>query len=220
MSMKEEWNVLVSRQMKTVGITIVKLAERMGVSKSTIGHWLKKERNPNLEDIAKMLYLVGIDSVTLYSDGLVSLKESYSLSKIEGVEVKWIMPLGFNQESDHCPLQAVSEKQYVDFRSTDPTAYAVQVKGDGLKPRIDNSEYLIVEPNHRKVQLYDEVLVTLHNGDSFVRIFVAAPTEPDEPYAFIDLNKGFASKEEAYTDEQIKSIHYIAGIVKKNRLVK
>ncbi|HDL3294366.1 TPA: helix-turn-helix transcriptional regulator, partial [Mannheimia haemolytica] len=65
--MKEKWNDIVKRRIKELDIHRTVFAERVGVSSSGLGSWLNESRVPNLDQIAKMLYLVGIDSVTLHS---------------------------------------------------------------------------------------------------------------------------------------------------------
>lgn len=213
--MKEKWNDVIERQRRKLKITIVQLAERMAVSKSTIDSWLKGTRNPNLEDIAKMFYLVGIDSVTLYSDGLVSLKEIHARTQIEGIAVTEILS---EDEKGQLVGTEIDDKQFLDFRSNEPTAYAVQIKSQALMPRIKPNEYLVLE-RFRKLQTYDEVLVKLKTGEYFIKMFIAPPPEPGEPYALADLNKWLTSSDEPFYTEDIASIDFIAGIVKKNRLI-
>ncbi|WP_105901406.1 LexA family protein [Vibrio gangliei] len=69
--MKINWNDLVKSKMKEAGITQNQLAEKMGRSQSAIAHWLNKNREPSIEDIAEMMRCVGLESITLTSDGMI-----------------------------------------------------------------------------------------------------------------------------------------------------
>nr|WP_325077529.1 LexA family transcriptional regulator [Vibrio algicola] len=65
------WNDLVKSKMKQVGITQNTLAEKMGMSQSAIAHWLNRNREPSIENIAEIMAIVGLESMTLTSDGMI-----------------------------------------------------------------------------------------------------------------------------------------------------
>ncbi|WP_153449026.1 LexA family protein [Vibrio algicola] len=69
--MKMNWNDLVKSKMKQVGITQNTLAEKMGMSQSAIAHWLNRNREPSIENIAEIMAIVGLESMTLTSDGMI-----------------------------------------------------------------------------------------------------------------------------------------------------
>ncbi len=69
--MKMNWNDLVKARMKEVGITQNALAEMMGVSQSAIAHWLSKNREPSIENVAAIMKCVGLTHMTLDSDGFI-----------------------------------------------------------------------------------------------------------------------------------------------------
>lgn len=72
------WNDLVKSRMKDAGITQSILAERMDKSQSAIAHWLGGNRKPSIEEIATMMKIVGLNRMTLNSDGYVEPSESSS----------------------------------------------------------------------------------------------------------------------------------------------
>lgn len=219
--MKEEWNVLVSRQMKALGITIVVFAERMGVSKSTIGHWLNKERNPNLDQIAKMLYLVGIDSVTLHtSECLMSIKDSHKLNKIEGVPITGTLSFGYPEMGnavEQAKLVANEKKQFIDFRAESPRASAIQIRGTALSPRIRRDEFIIVSETSG-ISETDEVLIKLIDKDEYlIKRVVELPKKADEPVIFADINNDM--RRIAFPEKSIKMLK-IEGFAKGSRVIK
>lgn len=85
--MKLNWNDLVKSRMKETGITQAVLAERMDKSQSAIAHWLGGNRKPSIEEIATMMKIVGLDHMTLNSDGLIEYPVD-ELSNVTRVEVQ------------------------------------------------------------------------------------------------------------------------------------
>lgn len=83
--MKMNWNDLVKARMKDAGITQAGLAERMDKSQSAIAHWLGGNRKPSIEEIAAMMKIVGLNHMTLNSDGLVEYPDQgwANVSKID-----------------------------------------------------------------------------------------------------------------------------------------
>ena len=69
--MKMNWTDLVKARMKDTGITQAVLAERMDKSQSAIAHWLGGNRKPSIEEIASIMKIVGVDHMTLNSEGLI-----------------------------------------------------------------------------------------------------------------------------------------------------
>ncbi|NAW60520.1 helix-turn-helix domain-containing protein [Vibrio sp. V31_P5A7T61] len=83
--MKMNWTDLVKARIKEVGITQEKLAELVEVTPGGMGHWLNKRREPSLEQIAKILKALKLDSLTLHSDGTLEYPDQViaNVSKVE-----------------------------------------------------------------------------------------------------------------------------------------
>ena len=45
----DKWITLVRDRMEELGLTQEQLAERVGVSQGSVGHWVNKRRQPKLE---------------------------------------------------------------------------------------------------------------------------------------------------------------------------
>lgn len=95
--------------------------------------------------------------------------------------------------------------------STDPNAYALQVTGSSMHPRIKHREYVVIEPN----QPYapgDEVLVRTTQGRSMIKEFSYFR---DGMYRFDSVNP---SEPPIFLEpEDIEFIHFMGGIVKSSR---
>lgn len=219
--MKEEWNVLVSRQMKALGITIVVFAERMGVSKSTIGHWLNKERNPNLDQIAKMLYLVGIDSVSLHTaECLMSVKDSYKLNKIEGVPVAGSLAFGFPEMGnavEKTTLTPAEQKQFIDFRAASPRSEAYQILGTALSPRIRRNEFIVIDPDRKPLETEEVLVYFKATKEYMIKRLVELSKNEGEPIFLADLNQDMLR---VAVEENAVTMYRIEGFAKENKVIR
>lgn len=60
---------------------------------------------------------------------------------------------------------------WVDVLSTDPNAYALRCRGDSMRPRIRDGEYIVAEPN-REVAPGDQVVVKARDGRVMVKTYL------------------------------------------------
>jgi len=71
----DRWIALVRQRMETLGLTQEQLAERVGVSQGSVGHWVNKRRQPKIESMNRTFVELGIPhynvSLELRIDGLV-----------------------------------------------------------------------------------------------------------------------------------------------------
>lgn len=219
--MKEKWNDIVKRRIKELGIHRTVFAERVNSSSSGLGSWLNETRVPNLDQIAKMLYLVGVDSVTLHtSECLMSVKDSYKINKIEGVPVKGSLAFGFPEMGnavEKATLKTAEQKQFIDFRAASPRSEAYQILGTALSPRIRRNEFVVIDPNKKPLET-DEVLVYFKETEEYAikRVVELAKKEGD-PIFLADLNQDMlrmAVEEDAIT------MYRIEGFAKESKVIR
>ncbi|MGP2733852.1 helix-turn-helix domain-containing protein [Serratia bockelmannii] len=72
-----KWSELVREHMKSQGVTREKIGNALGKTPGAIGHWLNGRRKPSLEEIAAILKFLGIQSVTLNSDGSLTHETNF-----------------------------------------------------------------------------------------------------------------------------------------------
>ncbi len=100
---------------------------------------------------------------------------------------------------------------YVDFYSSDNSAYALRCRGDSMAPRIKDGEFVVIEP-HAEPRPGDEVMVRAEDGRVmikellYVRDGVAHLASVNETHGRI-----------AIPQEQIAAMHPVVGIVKRVR---
>ena len=100
---------------------------------------------------------------------------------------------------------------FVRYPSRDPNVYALRVKGDSMRPRIKPGEFIVVEPA-AATPAGEEVLVTTEDGRSMVKIL--GPRRD----GMVELQSINEDHRPITLDEtQIKTMHFVAAIVKASR---
>lgn len=131
-----------------------------------------------------------------------------ALGQIPVVGKAMLGPDGYFEEMSYPPGHGDG---FLLISSTDPNAYALQVTGNSMHPRIKHREYVVIEPNQPYVS-GDEVLVRTVHGKSMIKEFSYFR---DGMYRFDSVNP--AEPPIFLEPEEIVLIHYMGGIVKSSR---
>jgi phage repressor protein C with HTH and peptisase S24 domain len=98
---------------------------------------------------------------------------------------------------------------FVSFPTRDRESYALRCRGDSMKPRIKDGEFVIVEPNHTPSP-GDEVLVKAKDGRIMVKELLF---ERDGNIHLLSVNE--AHGKVVIPREDIDHMHYVAAIMKR-----
>ncbi|MDR1708597.1 MAG: phage repressor protein [Candidatus Accumulibacter sp.] len=98
---------------------------------------------------------------------------------------------------------------FIDFPTRDRNAYAVLCRGDSIKPRIKDGEFVIVEPSHEPLP-GDEVLVKSTNGRVMVKEFLF---ERDGKLHLLSVNEEHGRTTIPLPELEYR--HYVVAIVKR-----
>ena len=101
---------------------------------------------------------------------------------------------------------------WVDVPTSDPTVYALRVKGDALAPAIRNGWIIWCEPRHELVP-GEYVLVTQKSGEKMIKELLYA--NADE-VSLMSVSGAFSRITVPQSD--IASIHYVGGIVPPSQI--
>lgn len=205
---KMKWYELAEQRRKVLGLSQTELADEFDVTQATVGNWLNNRREPGIDLIAKILDRLGVREVVLYPDGTVSQDESI-LSK-PTIKLKGTIEFRSQPMGELKP----SSEEYLHYYSNDFKAYAMQVDGSFLEPRIVSGEIIVVEPSV-ECQNYDEVLINKKDGGYLICLLLVGRNNDNR---YLNPNTMQEYKDLVITEDD--EMHYIAGIVKKNRLVK
>lgn len=219
--MKEKWNDLVKRRIKELDIHRTVFAERVGVSSSGLGSWLNETRVPNLDQIAKMLYLVGIDSVSLHtSECLMSVKDSYKLNKIEGVPVAGSLAFGFPEMGnavEKTTLTPAEQKQFIDFRAASPRSEAYQILGTALSPRIRRNEFIVIDPDRKPLETEEVLVYFKATKEYMIKRLVELSKNEGDPIFLADLNQDMLR---VAVEENAVTMYRIEGFAKESKVIR
>ncbi|SAK65738.1 putative phage repressor [Caballeronia pedi] len=97
---------------------------------------------------------------------------------------------------------------FVDVPTKDKDAYALRCKGDSMRPRIKDGEFVVIEPNH-EIEPGDEVLVKSKDGRVMVKEFLYKRAGRCH---LASVNETHGSL--AFADDEIEKMHYVGWIAK------
>ncbi|MGX8939472.1 helix-turn-helix domain-containing protein [Symbiopectobacterium sp. Eva_TO] len=72
-----KWHEIAKARMKALRITQDELAERLGVTKGGISHWLNGRREPRIEDFCKIMAILGLNKLMLNNDGSLLVDQDF-----------------------------------------------------------------------------------------------------------------------------------------------
>lgn len=98
---------------------------------------------------------------------------------------------------------------YINYPTRDRNAYALRCKGDSMKPRIKDGEFVIIEPNSEPLP-GDEILLKTRDGRVMVKTLLY---KRDGKVHVMSVNE--AHPPQAFDIADIDKIHPVAAIVKK-----
>lgn len=211
------------------GLTKKDFADRHDLDASYLSQILSGHRNLGERAAATMEKKIGVPAGTLVSPNIGEVSETkaaYAVLAINSnttgeerpvgvgtVPVVGKAMLGANGFFDAIDYPVGHGDGVLLINSTDPNAYALQVIGQSMHPRIKHREFVVIEPNHQYVP-GDEVLVRTQNGQSMVKEFSYLregtyrfdSVNPSEPPVFLEV-------------EEVEFIHFVGGIVKSSRFM-
>ena len=97
---------------------------------------------------------------------------------------------------------------FVDVPTKDKDAYALRCKGDSMRPRIKDGEFVVIEPNHTIVP-GDEVLVKSRDGRVMVKEFLYIR---GGRHHFGSVNESHGNI--AFSEDEMEKMHYVGWIAK------
>jgi SOS-response transcriptional repressor LexA len=167
---------------------------------------------------AAIAYTKGFDcSLNDISPRLALLFESVNFVQSEGVMPAKKLPvvgtaqLGDNGFFVELEYPVGYGDGYVEHSTTDKDAYALQCKGDSMRPRIKPNEYVIIEPN-AKVNNGDEVLVKCTKGRVMVKELLYIR---DGEVHLGSVNESFAKI--TIPLSEVDTMQYVGAIVKSSK---
>lgn len=102
---------------------------------------------------------------------------------------------------------------YIEWPTQDPDAYAIRCRGDSMRPRLKNNEFVIIEPNTAP-QPGDEVLIRARDGRVMVKELVSVR---DNVVRLLSVNETYGAISIAL--DQIEVMHFVGGLARRSKWV-
>lgn len=197
------------------------LAEQLNISDQAISKWKSSGMlsRGNLMQVCKLLDVEAGWLMNGWGPGPLARERIARLSRVEdpalaSYRAGFIPVVGTAQLGDdgywaEFEAPAGHGDGYVTFSSRDRNAYAVRCRGDSMKPRIKNGEFVIVEPN-REAAPGDEVLVKDTRGRVMVKEFLY---KRDGAAHLLSVNE--AHGKIIIPLPEIELMHPVAGIARR-----
>jgi phage repressor protein C with HTH and peptisase S24 domain len=192
--------------LKRSGLTKAELARRMETSPQAVGAWFKTGHisKPMLAKFAKV---TGADVSWLMSDDVEEPRATYTAGGLRDVPV-----IGFAIANpiedgyfDDMGFPPGAGEGYIPWRTTDPNAYALRVRGDSMQPRIRPGELVVVEPS-KAVMPGNDVVVRTRDGRKMVKQLLY---QRGGAVTLGSINQ--SHKQLTISVEEIESMHFIAA---------
>lgn len=219
--MKDDMKRLLQAANDLKGIkTSAELGRALGESDQTMKNW--KDRGvPNAKLLAVSAF-IGCDPVWLKTgegespsrDFSSNVEEAPSLRKFKDVPVVGAVQGGDNGFFTELDYPTGHGDGRITYPAKEANSYALRVRGDSMRPRIKNGEFIVIEPDH-VAQPGDDVVVCFKDGRKMVKELLY--TRDDEiTLGSINLDHPNIT----VTMDQVEKIHYVAAIIPRGAFYK
>ena len=121
------WEERVKSRMKELGLTQEMLAQKMGITRGAVTHYLAGRRVPPLKQFHKLAAVLKVDPVWLQY-GVANITKNE-----KSIKEKKLIPLLSWQQAAKYPLPKNEIKEFVPHFYTDQSHwYALRIKGDAM----------------------------------------------------------------------------------------
>ncbi len=133
------------------------LAEKLGVSKSTVGNWESSNSMPDLEGLTDVARTLGVSVSDLFKVDLDADSFSGFIEVPLYGSIAAGTPIEMVPVDETHPVPDVIHERY-------PNAFLLKVKGESMNRIIPNGSYVLVDPKQRDVIVSGQPYVVCVNG--------------------------------------------------------
>lgn len=217
--MREEFGDRLTRLREAAGLSRQQLADAVGVSRSAIA-LLENGQSKSMEseNLLKAAEALGVHPNDLqFGDEKRVSEPTVRFARAPGAFVRNIPVIGFAIANpvedgffDDMGFPPGGGDAYLPWRTKDPNAYALRVRGDSMQPRIRPGQLVVIEPG-AAVHNLDDVVVCLKNGRKMVKQLL---NRRAGEVTLGSINQ--AHQQTTVALEEVESIQFVAAIVSRN----
>jgi transcriptional regulator with XRE-family HTH domain len=170
MNIDEHLGAMIRGLRKQRGWTLEKLAADIDTDSGNLSRIERGLQSAPTATLARLAKAFGVSTARLFSTELHA-DESKQVYEVE--RPVFPVPVVGTAQPD---AEGIFELSYpgqrdgqVLYGTRDTNAYALRVKGDGLRPRIKPREFVIIEPS-AQISTGDEVLIKMKDGSSMLKV--------------------------------------------------
>lgn len=193
---------------KAKGMTLEQVASAAGSDPTNISRLergLQGYTDDSLRAVAKAL---GVSIIELFIEGELHDQQKGGVPQFKEVPVVSAV-LSDEGGQLHAAANPEAHRRSIAFPARHASAYSLQVRGDGLRPRIKSGEFIVVEPEIEAAN-GDDVILTLKDGRRFLLQLLY---QRGGEVAFGSVNESGHTL--THHEDEIEAIHFVAGIVQR-----
>lgn len=186
------------------------LAEQLGISDQAISKW-KRSGQISRDNAIALCQLLDVNPIWLLEGLGIGPNDLGSNTRDSGagrVAVVGTAQLGDDGYWAELEYPVGHGDGLIRFHSSDASAYAVRCRGQSMKPRIKDGEFVVLEPAHQ-ISAGDEVLVRDQKGRVMVKEWLYTR---DGLVHLLSVNE--AHGKITIPLAEVVIMHYVAGIAK------
>lgn len=136
-----KWSDVAKDRMRTLGITQEGLAERLGVTKGAVSHWLNGRREPSIDLISQIMQALDLQEITFMADGYVKQADqlagdnfnfhSYHKASKEYPLISWVSAGQWAEALEPYKLSEIEEWPETTVHASEG-AFWLTVRGDSM----------------------------------------------------------------------------------------
>lgn len=160
------WSTRIRDRMKTLGLTQEMLANKMGITRGAVAHYLAARRIPPLGQFKKLAAILKTDPAWLhYGTNVEKISPSKARDEKRELTKKPIPILSWEQVADFVDASKTNDeiKEFVPYFFTEqPRWYALRIKGDAMVGNhicFREGDFIIVDPD--KMPTHGNFIVSL-----------------------------------------------------------
>lgn len=220
----------ISEKMKKLELTQEALANKVGISQTMISKLLRGESKSS-KHLVKVAQALGVTAEWLEFGTTYPMASSHSPELDPLMLAEADSDYGMIERKREIPVVGTTQggpdrhwedlgfppgwgTEYAVIECDDPHAYILRVEGDSMSPRINEGDYVLVEPS-TLAQPGDIIVTRLQSGEVMLKYFRA---DYGEEVALESHNHGFTLRTVPKAD--IVFIHSISGILFRRKIKK
>lgn len=201
---------------RKLGLSQVSIAEDLGKSQSAIAHWLNGKLPLNAKAVAAFARILQVKAADISPSIAREFTEQAatisSAMTAEDYARRVMVVESVNTDENGAITSSVGLDGWLTIDDGNAQAFALEVKGNGLWPRIKSGEFIVIEKG-TKIQAGDDVYIVLKNKQRLLKTLCPSRTTDVQ----VSDIAGKQTLPQVIYRQDVKDMWYISAIIKPTR---